>query len=80
MKMILAAVAFAALLTPSVFAQSPSNDGEAASAIAQQSREFRGESGNVYFHAQPQRHSESMQQELCDTAHDFCSNFYGDNG
>jgi hypothetical protein len=80
MKMMLAAAAFATLLTPSVFAQSPRNDGRPASAIAQQNREFRAESSSVYFHTQPARHSESMQRELCDTAHDFCPNFYGDNG
>jgi hypothetical protein len=79
MKMILAGVAFAALLGTPVFAQPLKTHERAAAGIYLNDAQVRGDSPDLYF-TPPTPNPESMQQELCDTAHDFCSDFHGDNG
>ena len=77
MKTILAGVAFAALLGTPVFAQPLKNHERPAAGIYSNDAHVRRDSRELYDR-QPK--PESMQQELCDTAHDFCPGFYGDNG
>lgn len=79
MKAILAGVAFAALLGTPVFAQPLKHHEQPAAGIYLNDTQVRGDSRNLYDR-QPTPRPESMQQELCDTAHDFCPGFYGDNG
>jgi hypothetical protein len=78
MKLILAGVAFAALLGAPVFAQPLKNHEQPAAGIYPSDAQVRGDSREPIF-TQPTPNPESMQQELCDTAHDFCPDFHGDN-
>jgi hypothetical protein len=77
MKMILACAAFAALLATPALAQ-PLRAHEQPVENYQNDQVIRGDSPNRSF-TEPRNH-DSMRQELCDTAHDFCPGFYGDNG
>jgi hypothetical protein len=75
MKMILAGVAFAALLASPVFAQPLGHDGQLASVTYRQhDKQFHGDS------TEPTSNRDSLDQELCETAHDFCPGYHGDNG
>jgi hypothetical protein len=78
MKMILAGAAFAALLATPALAQ-PLRAHEQPVENYQNDQGVRGNSPDRSF-TEPTPNQDSMQQELCDTAHDFCSGFYGDNG
>jgi hypothetical protein len=74
MKMILAAVTFAALMTSPLFAQSPRSEGPASRIYLNQQKHHRD-----YMFA-PGSNQDSMDNSLCSTAHDFCPGFHGDNG
>jgi hypothetical protein len=78
MKIILAAVAFAALMAPPVFAQSPGNEGPASRIYLNQQTQF-GVDNQDYMFAQ-RSNQDAMDRSLCRTAHDFCPGFHGDNG
>ena len=85
MKMILAGLAFATLMATPVFAQPHSNEGSLAAAIHLKHQKQLGvDYRDLYLSArksnQPTSNSDSMDQELCSTAHDFCPGFHGDNG
>jgi hypothetical protein len=78
MKMILAGVAFAALMGTSAFAHQLGKHEQPAARTYpndQQVRVFR----DRFLSAQPAP-SRPMARVLCDTAHDFCPRFHGDNG
>ena len=78
MKMILACAAFAALLATPVLAQ-PLRLHEQPVENYQNDQGVRGDSPVRPF-TEPAPNQDSMQQELCNTAHDFCPEFHGDNG
>lgn len=78
MKMILAAVAFAALMTSSLFAHSPRNEAPASRIYLNQQTGF-GVHNRDYMFA-PRSNQDAMDKSLCSTAHDFCPGFHGDNG
>ena len=85
MKIILAGLAFATLMATSVFAQPYRNEASPAAAIHQRHQKQLGvDYRDLYLSArksnQPTSNSDSMDQELCSTAHDFCPGFHGDNG
>jgi hypothetical protein len=78
MKTILAAVAFAALMAPPLFAQSPRSEGPASRIYLNQQRQFGADNHDYMF--APRSNQDSMDESLCSTAHDFCPGFHGDNG
>jgi hypothetical protein len=78
MKTTLACAAFAALLATPALAQ-PLRAHEQPVENYQNDQGVRGNSPDRSF-TEPTQNRDSMQQELCDTAHDFCPGFYGDNG
>jgi hypothetical protein len=78
MKMILAAVAFAALVTSPLFAQSPRSEGPASRIYLNQQRQFGADNHDYMF--APRSNQDSMDKSLCSTTHDFCPGFHGDNG
>jgi hypothetical protein len=78
MKVILAAVAFAALMAPPVLAQSPRTEGPTSRIYLNQQRQF-GVHNRDYIFA-PRSNQSAMDKALCSTAHDFCPGFHGDNG
>lgn len=78
MKMILAAVAFAALMTSPLFAQSPRSEEPASRIYLNQQRQFGIDNRDYTF--APRSNQYSMDKSLCSTAHDFCPGFHGDNG
>jgi hypothetical protein len=78
MKIILAAVAFAALMTSPLFARSPRSEGPASRIHLNQQRQFGVDHRNYMF--APRSNQDSMDKSLCSTAHDFCPGFHGDNG
>jgi hypothetical protein len=79
MKTILAAVAFAALMAPPLFAQSPRYEGPASGIYSNQQRQFGVDNRDLHLFA-PGSNQDSMDKSLCSTAHDFCPGFHGDNG
>ncbi len=78
MKMILAGVAFAALLATPVLAQPLRASGRPATGLYLNNAQARGGFQDPSFTALT-RDRNSMQQSLCSTAHDFCPDFHGDN-
>jgi|HubBroStandDraft_5_1064220.scaffolds.fasta_scaffold617271_2 hypothetical protein len=80
MKMILAGAAFAALLATPVLAQPLRTHDLPGTIFYQNDAQVRGDSRDPLISTQTTPNQDSMQQELCDTAHDFCPGFYGDNG
>jgi hypothetical protein len=81
MKMILAGVAFAALLGTPVFAhQQPGNHEQPAARIYPNDEQVRGDSRGRFLSTQPAPNRYPMTKALCDTDHDFCPGFHGDNG
>jgi hypothetical protein len=78
MKMILAAVTFAALMASPVLAQSSRSEGPASRTYLNQQRQF-GVDNRDYMFA-PRSNQDAMDRSLCSTAHDFCPGFHGDNG
>jgi hypothetical protein len=78
MKVILAAVAFAALMASPALAQSPRSEGPASRIYVNQQRQFGIDTRDHIF--APRSNQDSMDQALCSTAHDFCPGFHGDNG
>ena len=85
MKMILAGLAFATLIATPAFAQPQRIEGSHAAAIhLRQTKQLGVDYRDLYLSArksnQPTSNSDSMDQELCSTAHDFCPGFHGDNG
>jgi hypothetical protein len=79
MKMILAAVAFAALMAPPLFAQSPRNERPVSKIHLNQQRQFGVDDRDWYMFA-PRLNQDATDSALCSTAHDFCPGFHGDNG
>ena len=79
MKMILAAVAFAALMDPPTFAQSPRSEGSASRIYLNQQNKFGVDNRDRYMLA-PRSQQNAIDNSLCSTAHDFCPGFHGDNG
>jgi hypothetical protein len=79
MKMILATVAFAALMAPPLFAQSPRNEGPASRIYLNQRKQFGVNNRDRYTFA-PRSNQDATDNSLCSTAHDFCPGFHGDNG
>jgi hypothetical protein len=82
MKMILAGVAFAALLGTSVFAHQLRTHEQPAAGIYPNDEQVRGDSRDrlLFLPSQPAPNRYPMTKVLCDTAHDFCAGFHGDNG
>jgi hypothetical protein len=80
MKMILAGVAFTALLGTSVFAHPLRNQEQPAAGIYPNDEQVRGESRDRFLSTQPAPNRYPMTKVLCDTAHDLCPGFHGDNG
>jgi hypothetical protein len=74
MKTIIAAVAFAALMAPPLFARSPRNEGPVARIYLNQQNHNRD------YMFVPRSNQDAMDKSLCSTAHDFCPGFHGDNG
>jgi hypothetical protein len=79
MKMILAGVAFTALLGTSVFAHQLRNQEQPAAGIYPNDEQVRV-SRDRFLSTQPAPNRYPMTKVLCDTAHDFCPGFHGDNG
>lgn len=79
MKMILAAVAFAALMAPPLFAQSSRNEGPASGIYLNHQRRFSVDNRDPYMSA-PRLNQDATDNSLCSMAHDFCPGFHGDNG
>jgi hypothetical protein len=79
MKIILAAVTFAALTAPATFAQSPRYEGPASRVYLNQQNQFGVDARYPYMFA-PRSQQNAMDKSLCSTAHDFCPGFHGDNG
>jgi hypothetical protein len=82
MKMILAGLAFAALLTPAVLAQSQSNEGSPSWAIYQrQAKQSAAYNRDLYLPMQSALAPAPnlAKQWPCDTAPDFCPGYHGDN-
>jgi hypothetical protein len=77
MKVILAAMALAALVTSPLFAESPRSEGPSSRIYLNQQRQF-GVDNRDYMFA-PRSNQDSMDRSLCSTAHDFCPGFHGDN-
>jgi hypothetical protein len=77
MKIVLAAVAFAVLMAPPLFAQSPRHEGRASGIYHQ--RQFGVDNRDLYMPA-PRLNQGATDNSLCSTAHDFCPGFHGDNG
>jgi len=77
MKIVLATVAFAALMAPPLFAQSPRHEGRASGIYHQ--RQFGVDNRDLYMSA-PRLNQGTTDNSLCSTAHDFCPGFHGDNG
>jgi len=85
MKLILAGLALATLMATPVFAQPQRNEGSRASAIHLKHKKQLGvDYRDLYLSTrksnQPTSNPDSMDEELCSTAHDFCPGFHGDNG
>jgi hypothetical protein len=78
MKIFLAAVAFAALMTSPLFAESPGSEGPASRIYLNQQSQFGAHNRDYMF--APRSNQDSMDKSLCSTAHDFCPGFHGDNG
>jgi hypothetical protein len=78
MKMILAAVAFAALMAPPTFARSPRYEAPAAPVYLNQQNQFGVNNRDPYMFA-PRSQQHAMDKSLCSTAHDFCPDFHGYN-
>jgi hypothetical protein len=79
MKTILVAVAFAALMAPPLFAQSPRNEAPAPKIYVHQQRQFGAGNRDLYVPA-PWANQDARDNSLCSMAHDFCPGFNGDNG
>jgi hypothetical protein len=79
MKLILAAVAVAALMAPPAFAQSPRYDEPASRVYLKQQNQFGVDARDPYMFA-PRSQQNAIDNSLCSTAHDFCPGFHGDNG
>jgi hypothetical protein len=79
MKMILAGAAFAALLATPALAQPLRAHEPPGAEIYLNDEGARDDTPDRSF-TEPTPNQEPMQQELCDTAHDFCPGFHGDNG
>ncbi len=85
MKMILAGLALATLMTTAVFAQPQRTEGLPASAIHLRHKKQLGvDYRDLYLSTrksnQPTLNEDPLDQEVCSTAHDFCPGFHGDNG
>jgi hypothetical protein len=78
MKMILAAVTFAALMTSPLFAHPPRNEAPASRIYLNQQTGFGVHNRGDMF--APRSNQDAMDRSLCSTAHDFCPGFHGDNG
>jgi hypothetical protein len=73
MRMILGAVAFAALMAPPLFARSPKHEGPVSGIYVNQL-----DVDNRDLSA-PRYNQDATDNSLCSTAHDFCPGFHGDN-
>jgi hypothetical protein len=84
MKMILAGLAFATLMATPASAQPHRNEGSQAAAIylrqTKQLVDYRGLYLSTRNSNQPTFNTDSLDQEVCPTAHDFCPGYFGDNG
>jgi hypothetical protein len=85
MKMILAGLAFATLIATPAFAQPQRIEGSHAAAIhLRQTKQLGVDYRDLYLSTrnsnQPTLNTDSLDQEVCPTAHDFCPGYFGDNG
>jgi hypothetical protein len=78
-KLILAGVAFAALLAPPLFAQSPRYERPASGIYLNRQMQFWIDNRDQHSLAR-ESSQDAAGNSLCSTAHDFCPDFHGDNG
>jgi hypothetical protein len=84
-KMILATVAFATLITTPLFAQSQNNERSPGLAVHLKQKKQRGvDYRDLYLSAgksnQPTSNADPTEQRLCSAAPSFCPDYHGSNG